>query len=425
MEYLKSLLTKKNYFLIFMHYFISQIPFIGIVSTLAIILTKRNLDPSQIAIVIFLFTSSYRALKVIIAPYLDQLAAEKGIVIGCLFAAFGFLSFAISDNYYLIILSLLLTGLGISINSISSKVFTIESSEKADNKSEIFSIIITSVNIAGAIAQPFALNMLDRNYEKTILVSYAIFYIIPIIIFCYLFKKKDISVSSKKTAPLSTGFHTYLHFLKNKSFLLFVLINILIWSLYGQLYNAFSLHIGVKLNNKMLLGNYYVAMSVLIIAFQLIITNLTHKIDKGDPTKNLYRSAIAFAISFILIYFNSINILFVIAIIITFSLAEILFGPSLEVFAIQVCGHENRNVWISLVTISTALGESLGGGLGIKIYSLFGNYNTYWLYVAIYSFLVALFIFCVRYFIGSVPSIQTKNNNPLELAFDKIGNKEN
>ncbi|BBH52636.1 hypothetical protein JCM31447_10770 [Fluviispira sanaruensis] len=83
---------------------------------------------------------------------MDRLAAEKGIVIGCLLAALGFLGFAFSQNYFLIILSLLIAGLGISINSISSKVFSIESFEKAVNKSEIFSIIITSVNIAGAIA---------------------------------------------------------------------------------------------------------------------------------------------------------------------------------------------------------------------------------------------------------------------------------
>ncbi|KAB8032061.1 MFS transporter [Fluviispira multicolorata] len=406
-----SLKMNKSYFLISAHYFVTHIPFFGFLATLVLILSKREISSEFIALISLIYTISYRASKVFFAPFLDKLHNEKGIYIGCLLSSLGFLFFYLSTHIYLVIASIIIIGFGISINGIATKVLVMNIADQSENKANIFSIITTVVNIAAALSQPAALFLFRYNYEDVLLILFSISFFIP---FLYFFNRsKNVNlVIKEKVNNNSSSFNVYMHFLKSKSFLLFIALNMLIWSLFGQIFNTFALHIGQTLNKPDLLGTLYFVIAILIIALQIPISNWTNKLDKGSPHQNLYRSAIAYGLAFLLISFNCEDYIFLALIVAFLALAEVLFGPSLDVLALSVCGKEYKNIWISLVSISTAIGESFGGSLGIWFYSLFKNNNYYWFYIGLFSIILSITFYFSKYFITSVPLfIKNRNEN--------------
>jgi len=388
---------KKLHIILSGHYFLTHISFFGVLSTLILILSKKGLPPQNIAFISLVYTISYRGSKLLFAPFLDRLETEKGIYLGCLIASLGFFILFCFDHPKFILLAILLAGLGISINGISSKVFAMNIAEKDAHKNSIFSIIATIVNFSAAISQPISLALLKYDHEKILLISFSLFYFIPFLIFFIKSlsnKSKNISKNNIKKQNLNV----YLKFLKNKNFIYFFLINFLIWSLYGQLYNAFAYHIGKTLNNPLLLGQYYFALSVFVIAFQIFVIKIANRYKKNNPYKNIFYSMILYSIGYFIIFLNCEKYSAAFFIILFIGLAEILFVPSLDVLGLTIAGKENKNVWISIVGISTALGESLGGSLGLLTYGLLKNIHLYWLLISIFSIILSILTLFVFYY---------------------------
>ncbi|WP_186645457.1 MFS transporter [Fluviispira vulneris] len=396
----------KDHYIITVYYFISHLTFFGFLFSLVLILANRNLSPDFIALSSLTYTITYRSAKLLLSYYLDSIEPEIGIALGSLIVTLGFIVYYFSQSNVFIFTSILLIGLGVSITSTASKVFSFRIAEKAKNKSSIFSLILTSVNIAGAISQPGAILLLNNNQESLLIILFIACMTILMVIFTILAIKNP--KNNKLTNAKDKNIAIYFNFLKNRSFLLVAFNFFILYFMYGQIYNTIAYHIGNTLHRKELLASYYFFISIIIISLQIVVTNITDKLDKGDPYKNLYRSSFFYCIAFLLIYYNCADYIFAAAIIFLIALAEILFCPALDVLSLNICGSENKAIWVSLLSLSMALGESLGGGFGIWIYGRLQNSNDYWLYLSIATFIVTIYIYFSRYLISPM-KIREKN----------------
>jgi predicted MFS family arabinose efflux permease len=111
-------------------------------------------------------------------------------------------------------------------------------------------------------------------------------------------------------------------------------------------------------------------------------------------------SYVCYSVAFVLLFlFSGYGGL--VALLLSFGLAEIIFVPSVEVVFLAIVGKANRSIAYSILSLSTAIGESLGTSLGVLTYTkvdLLGYGNFFWLlaslcslfFAAVASFLIKL-----------------------------------
>ncbi len=79
-------------------------------------------------------------------------------------------------------------------------------------------------------------------------------------------------------------------------------------------------------------------------------------------------------------------------------MGEMLFIPSIEVIFLDIVDKNNRSISYSILSLSTAIGESLGASIGVLAYNKFnfwGYKQPFWLLMS----LCALLFSCTSFLI--------------------------
>ncbi|UJB31524.1 MFS transporter [Chromobacterium sp. Beijing] len=164
----------------------------------------------------------------------------------------------------------------------------------------------------------------------------------------------------------------------------FLLINFFCWLLYGQLFNVLALYVSETLAQPGKLGWLYTLNALLVIGLQLLVTHLAHRWSGGKPLGIVRSSYATFALAFIMPFMLP-GYIGALAFVLLFTFAEMMFAPSMDVLLLSLIGKESRAVAYSVLSISTALGESLGGGMGVAVYRWMADYGhagQFWLALA-------------------------------------------
>ncbi len=385
---MKIRLHKSGVYQIMTHYLITNLGYFGLLSTLVVILNTNGFESTQIAILVMAFTLSAKTAKIPLAYWVDKHLATVSVLLGCLIAGCGFVGVSFSKTMNLTLFSLIIAGIGISINALASKQLAATVSDNFRNRVRLFSIINIGVNISSAIAAPLALYFVSYKYDIYIIRVVAMIYIIAGIVTYINFSK----FQPKDASPNTFSLAIYLNMLRIAKFRYFLLINFFGWILYGQLFNVLALYVSETLLLPKRLGWLYTLNALLVIFLQLWITRLTRRWQDEKTIFIIFLSYITFSIAFVLIYL--INGYFgAIIFIVVFTLAEMMFVPNIDVLLLDIIGKENRAIGYSILSISTAIGEACGGGLGVVAYKYFivhGYRNEFWLIVAFFAFCFAL-----------------------------------
>jgi MFS family permease len=245
----------------------------------------------------------------------------------------------------------------------------------------VFSLINIAVNIASAAAAPAALFFVDRHHYGYVLTGVAAIYCTAGVMTFLNYSRKRLERRARASLATLTGYRTVLGLPGMRSFLL---INFLGWFCYGQLFNSLALYVSSTLRSPDKLGWLYTLNALLIVVTQLGVTRLAEWRTRDRPAIIAVVAYTMFTLSFITIYLVPGYLGAVMAVIV-FTLAEMMFVPTMDVLLLGVLGQESRAIGYAMFSLGDALGEGVGGGVGAALYrwlSSSGYGQGFWLITA-------------------------------------------
>jgi DHA1 family multidrug resistance protein-like MFS transporter len=354
-----------------LHYLITNLGYFGVLSTLVVSLTSAGFRADRIALLVITFTITSKVAKIPLAPWLDRISAPSSVLLGCAVAGIGFVCLWLSSGFRLTAAALCVAGIGISINNLASKQLGAAASDLTGQRSRLFSMINIGVNLASAVAAPLALFFANRAEGGVVLVGVGCCYFLGGTLTYLNFASLKLD---RHSSPVSS-WRPYLELLRLRGMLPFLVINFFGWFLYGQLFNMLALYVTKTLDAAHLLGWLYTMNALLIVAAQLTVSRAAGRLSGGQATHTVLLGYLTWAVAF-LVAFGVPGRTGVIAFTVVFTLAEMLFVPSVDVLLLGLIGTRNRAVGYSILSISTALGEASGGGSGVATYRWLAGHGT-------------------------------------------------
>ncbi len=399
-------------------YFFYYLGLFGIFTTLSIILQERQLEVKQIGLAVFLFTAAYRIARLPLAPFFDQHTSKVGMLVGCLVSLLGLLLFGISTHFSAVVIALLILGTGLSVNDLSMKRMVAHLRDLDNGSTRALSMAYIVANTASIISPPIALWLVSEKYTSLLFMLLIGLYLIAGILTLFLKLAAD---SEKTTFSLSL----YRKLLAKPGLISALTINAMGRFLQGQLFYSITLYAGDLINQKTCIGLLYTLASVLVVLFQLIITKYAELAVKKlqRPYASLMPFAyIIYGLAFVLAAAWS-GPGGVVGLIVAFTIAEMIFLPSMEVLFLRMVGKKNRSVSYSLLSLSNAIGESLGASVGIFTYKearLLNSGQFFWLLLAMVAFLFSLGAFRLIKRNSSLASMGVNAHGQIGLEVDKV-----
>jgi DHA1 family multidrug resistance protein-like MFS transporter len=132
------------------------------------------------------------------------------------------------------------------------------------------------------------------------------------------------------------------------------------------------------------LGWLYTLNALLIVVAQLGVTRLAAWWTKDRQVSAAVAAYTTFTLSFITIYLVPGYLGAVLAVVV-FTLAEMMFVPTMDVLLLRLLGQESRAIGYGIFSISNAVGEGVGGGVGVAVYRWLsdgGDGGKFWLIAA-------------------------------------------
>jgi MFS transporter, DHA1 family, multidrug resistance protein len=372
-----------------LHYLLTNLGYFGLMSTLAVSLTAARFNAAQTGFLVLVFTITSKAGKVPLARWLDKLPPAAGVLIGCLAAAAGFAALRIVNGIALTAAALMLAGLGVSVNGLASKQLAASASDQAGSRARLFSLVNIAVNISSATAAPVALFFVNRHHYDYAMTGVAAIY-------CITGVTTYLNYSGLRRKPGNRGERSQRSSYRTVFWLPgmrpYLLINFLGWLCYGQLFNALAIYVSSTLKDEGTLGWLYTLNALIIVAAQLAVTRQLGRWHKERQTVIAVTAYTTFALSFLMVYLVPGYPGAVLGVIV-FTFAEMMFVPTMDVFLLSLLGDHSRAVGYGLFSIGDALGEGVGGGVGVAVYRWLadsGHGSDFWLITTVMAAAAAM-----------------------------------
>jgi MFS transporter, DHA1 family, multidrug resistance protein len=365
---------------IVLHYLVTNLGYFGLLSTLVVALSAAGFAAGRIAVLVMVFTLTSKVAKIPLAPVLDRFSAAASVLLGCLMAAAGFASLPLAVGLGPTMAGLALAGVGISVNALASKQLAAAASDGTDTPARVFSLVNIGVNVSSAVAAPVALMFTARHREDVVLLAVAVAYGLAGVTTFLNYSRLRLH----RHAAAISSWRTYLQLLRQPGLGVFLMVNFFGWFLYGQLFNVLAMYVSRTLAAPGRLGWIYTLNALLVVFLQLGVTRLGRRVTRGDQS-----TTVVFAYGTFAVAFAAVSVVpgypGAVAFVVLFTLAEMMFVPSVDVLLLELIGTRNRAVGYSILSISTALGEATGGGSGVAGYRWLadrGHGSLFWLLAA-------------------------------------------
>lgn len=382
--------SSKAEFALCLHFFFSGFGYYGFLTSLAITLNERGYTSAQIGSLTAVFLTTSQLGRLLVADLVVRISSATAAACGCLLAGVAFVSLSGISDYYLLLASLALAGMGVSINNLASKTLAASISDEVG--SSVFAKVYSAAGISLAIAAPLMSFLLSRGWARYALELVGIIYCFSaayigsrsLLRFKTVIAEKDLE-SLGYTAVLRIGYMPNV-----------LLAAVIGWGMYGQLYSTIPLFAQHELGSAAYVGWLYTAMAIATSILQISVTRYASRF---DAAKALILSYLLFLTSFSVLALLT-GPVSIFAFIPAFSLGQMVFIPTLDMIISRLTIPAQRAAAYSLLSVSIAFGSSLGGGLSVATYTrmqLHGGAHLYWLsLVALSLALISVAYFLVR-----------------------------
>jgi MFS family permease len=186
----------------------------------------------EIGLILAVSPFTYQAGSLLGGWLADRIGRRSIIAVGAWINAIAIAGFAIFNTLWLFIGMGLVSGLGVGLNAPSTKAAIAALASENSNKTTAFSLRGIAANIGTAIAGLLTYFILGGASCASSLIFYVaagMYVLLGVVTWSFL--SKGCGDEPCQIVPLSSYFEVF----RNKAFVLFSLVSILIWALYTQL----------------------------------------------------------------------------------------------------------------------------------------------------------------------------------------------
>ncbi|MFT9495280.1 MFS transporter [Anaerosolibacter sp.] len=357
-----------------------------------ILKAEKNINPAQIGSIIAIGSLAFQGGSALGGPLSDRLGKRAAMVIGAFMQAGALFGYGISETFMLIFSFSILNGIGSGIYSPTIKAAIASlASDSAETRTTAFSLRGIAANVGVSIAGLLTLLLSKRKSAFIFFAGAAVYLLLSILTWMLL--PKDCGGKSCPRVPLNS----YILIFKNKPFIIFTILSILISAIYAQLSLLLPLRADAVLENGKIVGTIWTITSITVIIFQGIISKFI--LQKFHPFTSLFWSVLFFGGGILLLGLSN-NFIFLTFSAIVFLIGEMLMLPTTDSLTSQLAQAELIGAYFGIAGLIAGVGTALGNFLGGKIIGTYGiNTTLYpWILFAIAAIAISIAVFIVKRF---------------------------
>lgn len=337
--------------------FITAIGTYFVIPFLAIYLTRSiHISPSLIGILFSINWVVSRGLMVFTGILSDKYGAKKFVILGLALIGTSYAGYTMAKDYILLIIVFVISGIGIALFQPASKsllaVFTLPESRMA-----IFAWRNTGFNSGVALGSwlgAFLANYFSIN--KLFLVAAGI-YLMMIILSIFLIPPEKVSFSQ------SVSFFKNLRItFQHRELMILTISSVGFWALFTQLNVTVPLAVH-DLKMDMWISWVFGINAVLTILLQIPLNHIAKQLGLS-PQQQMFYGLLLMGMSFLLIAFLQLGLVFLLLFTICFTIGEILVAPHFDTIASLLADKQNVGTFLGVSSIGWAIGGGLGGIVG-------------------------------------------------------------
>lgn len=355
-----------------------------------ILSSEKGLNAGQVGLIIGSGSLAFQAGSVVGGIMSDRIGRKATMVIGAAAQSAALFGYGTSSAFTLILLFSILngTGTGVYAPTLKAAIAAI-ASDSAETRTTAFSLRGVAANIGVSIAGLLILYFSAKNSIIAFYTASAVFLTLAVLTWILLPKKCEGGV-----CPIVPP-NSYLQILKNKSFVIFALLSVLVWAIYSQLSLLLPLRADAVLQNGKIVGTIWTITSIVVIIFQSIISK--YILQKINPFSSLMWGVLFLGAGLISIGL-SYNFLHLTLSAVIFLVGEMLMLPTTDSLTSQLANPELIGAYFSIASLVSGIGTAAGNFAGGKLMDIYGvkASMTPWTMLGILSVITAAAIFFVK-----------------------------
>lgn len=377
-----------------------MIPFLSI-----ILINLNKLSVAQVAIIVGAYSFAQTGLMFPATLVVNVIGVRKGMIIGRILNGILFVNFLIFKNFFILLLTCLLIGLGSSMFNLCSKSYITNETENDSKRRLIaFGIYNMCFNIGSVVGPLLGSVFIENNRFRILIIVVVCINLLSIIILdkfveekkiknsfdFSFFKQMKIIISNKKVYPVL--FSTF--------------IGQVLFSNIFTVMPLFYNKTGINLNKYSLL---LMINTVLIIFLQVPMLKLLNKVFKLKNEIGLNIGLFFLSCSILLVQFSK-NQIIAIAMITIFTFGEIIFTPFEDKAISDIVDYkELTSHYFAFFGLSWAFGKGISNFIGVYFIERYHNCN-YWLVL----FFISIVFLIINFFLSGL------NKNSLFGSYLKL-----
>ncbi|WP_185806855.1 MFS transporter [Bacillus sp. HMF5848] len=361
----------------------------------------KGLTILQIGTVLAVSSFSYQGGSILGGYLADQFGRRTVITVGAFIKGLALIGFGLATSYPMLIVVALFNGIGGGLNAPSTKAAIAEITSKQGDQTTVFSLRGIAANMGIGVAGLLVYTVFGNQSSSVFYVAAVIFFLVGTLSWFFVPSECDTQPCDK--VPI----RSYLQVFRNKAYIAFSAMSILIWGLYVQFALALPLTGERILDNPAAVSLIWTINSLLVVVFQTFITN---KIIKRISSMTAFAiGALFIGIGISSLYYAT-NFYFLIFSGLIFIIGEMIIMPTVDIVITRISAGQLMSTYFGIANFVAGLGEGLGNFSGSRLLSIgLGSYLPWLTYLSV-AILIAILIYSVRLF----PPIQKAFSKPPE-----------
>ncbi len=325
------------------------------------LMLHKGMTIAQVGIILAISPFSFQAGSLIGGWLADHVGRKYVIAAGAWINALAITGFALFEQMAWFIAMGLLSGLGVGLNAPSTKAAIATLVSGTQQQTTAFSLRGIAANMGIAAAGLFTYFVLGGPTALIFYVAAGMFTVLGFISWIGL--PKGCGNEPCKAVPLKS----YLELFRNKAYLGFSLVSIIIWAVYTQFSLSVPLRAADTLSNPGVISLVWTINSIIVIVLQRPISRRV--IQNMNPMLSLAMGMLFIGAGLIAVYWAASFYWFILCGVI-FIIGEMLIMPTMDAAISRLGTPSMIGVFFGLSNFISGLGEGAGKFVGGQLLSM-------------------------------------------------------
>ncbi len=351
---------------------------------------NKALNVAEIGLILAAGSFSFQAASVVGGVLADRIGRRTIIALGAVIRGAGFAGYALFQPFWALMAMALLNGLGGGFNAPATKAAIAALASDTEKKTTAFSLRGIAANIGTSLAGLLAYFVLGGSSPLIFYVSAGLFVFLAVISWYYIPKN-----CGEKPCPIIPA-KSYSQIVRNKAFVVFSLISVLIWALYTQLALAIPLRAAAILPDPSIVSLIWTINSIIAILLQAPVS--AWLLNKIQPMYALALGIVFIGAGISSLYWSR-NFYGLAASGATFIIGEMLIMPTMDSTVSRLATAQMIGVFFGLANFISGLGEGAGNYTGGLLLSFGIRSPIPWAVYAVSSVVIIVLLVALRFWL--------------------------